>query len=401
MNAGLGWIDFSNSHRDKVFSVIEMLREPGTVDELGIGSIRDSIADWLFPGISTIQTRPKYFIFIPQLLLTYLKTYQKSSNSLSLVNFLRQEENNLMQRLSKNYNYEMGKGVIGVYTAKTKGELLRKPSSIYWNGLKTHGFINTHLSLSDYIKMNDLSKGSGSDSEIDSEPYYEGKFAITSPPSLEISNNVDLNLTSAEANFLKDHFIDSGPGKNENNLLSQLLISEERIKIVLESKNFREMATSLMSDPNLPVSTTEVLNVAVGFESLIFGAYLRYNIILNKKLGSNKFQHEWEQWLHELPEQNNDLIDLDFVFNSIAIRTPYATQKFVRSFQREVLKPNMDIEVLDTLVIDQELRKKGGRAKLQGQVTLEEITGWVGIQNLEYRYSQVRSLILDLENANA
>jgi hypothetical protein len=33
--------------------------------ELGIGSIRDGFADILFPGTSTIQTRVRYFLFIP------------------------------------------------------------------------------------------------------------------------------------------------------------------------------------------------------------------------------------------------------------------------------------------------------------------------------------------------
>ena len=44
------------------------LNEPGTLDELGIGPIRDTIADTLFPGTSTIQTRARYFLFIPWIL---------------------------------------------------------------------------------------------------------------------------------------------------------------------------------------------------------------------------------------------------------------------------------------------------------------------------------------------
>src|SRR5699024_3488759 len=33
--------------------------------ELGIGQIRDAFSDLLFPGISVIQTRARYFLFIP------------------------------------------------------------------------------------------------------------------------------------------------------------------------------------------------------------------------------------------------------------------------------------------------------------------------------------------------
>ena len=34
----LGWIDFSKSERSKVLSVLDMLSEAGTLDELGIAA---------------------------------------------------------------------------------------------------------------------------------------------------------------------------------------------------------------------------------------------------------------------------------------------------------------------------------------------------------------------------
>lgn len=76
MTSRIGWIDFSREHRDRVFSVIDMLGESGTVDELGVGVVRDALADWLFPGVSTIQTRPKYFLLIPGLIQDYVAAYK-------------------------------------------------------------------------------------------------------------------------------------------------------------------------------------------------------------------------------------------------------------------------------------------------------------------------------------
>ena len=66
--AQLGWIDFCPTHRDKVAAALDLLRPEGMVDELGLGTIRDGIANQLFPGISTIQTRAKYFFIIPYIL---------------------------------------------------------------------------------------------------------------------------------------------------------------------------------------------------------------------------------------------------------------------------------------------------------------------------------------------
>ena len=61
----LGWIDFSKSERSKILSVLDLLTEAGTLDELGIAPIRDGFANIFFPGTSTIQTRAKYFFIIP------------------------------------------------------------------------------------------------------------------------------------------------------------------------------------------------------------------------------------------------------------------------------------------------------------------------------------------------
>ena len=61
----LGWIDFSKNERSKVLSVLDLLSESGTLDELGIAPVRDGFANLFFPGTSTIQTRAKYFLIVP------------------------------------------------------------------------------------------------------------------------------------------------------------------------------------------------------------------------------------------------------------------------------------------------------------------------------------------------
>ena len=60
-NSTLSWLDSSERERRAVMELVSALNEPGTLDELGIGSIRDTIANALFPGTSTIQTRARYF----------------------------------------------------------------------------------------------------------------------------------------------------------------------------------------------------------------------------------------------------------------------------------------------------------------------------------------------------
>ena len=46
----LGWIDFSKTERSKILSVLDLLQENGTLDELGIAPVRDGFSNIFFPG---------------------------------------------------------------------------------------------------------------------------------------------------------------------------------------------------------------------------------------------------------------------------------------------------------------------------------------------------------------
>jgi hypothetical protein len=65
MPSSFSWLDYSEQHRRQMLDVIDLFREQETRDELGIGTVRDAFADALFPGTSTIQTRARYFLFVP------------------------------------------------------------------------------------------------------------------------------------------------------------------------------------------------------------------------------------------------------------------------------------------------------------------------------------------------
>ncbi len=68
MPSTLTWLSHDTAERDRTLRLIELFKESGTVDELGIGSIRDTFADAFFPGTSVLQTRARYLLFIPWLL---------------------------------------------------------------------------------------------------------------------------------------------------------------------------------------------------------------------------------------------------------------------------------------------------------------------------------------------
>jgi hypothetical protein len=58
------WIDLTSSDRDRM---LDLFKEQGTIDEMGLGSLHDALADALFPRISSIRSRALGLFFIPWL----------------------------------------------------------------------------------------------------------------------------------------------------------------------------------------------------------------------------------------------------------------------------------------------------------------------------------------------
>ena len=397
MGAGFGWIDFSNEQRDRVFSVIELLNTGGTVDELGIGSVRDNIADWLFPGVSTIQTRPKYFIILTDIFLGYLQRYQKGEKLPLLSTYLKSEEHRIMHLLAKNHSYKDGDGVIGVTVAQTNGELARKASSVYWNGLRTHKLIDTELSSTEYLIQNDLSKFNPDGDVMDDTHLIEEQFAIRAPLFSAIKEDIRMELSEEEANYLRDQFKDvTSSLKQEHNLLSQLF-TKERAEVIANANNFQEMANLLIADESLHSETIQMLKIALLFDFIMHGAHIRYNIQLHKKSGELNFDDKWNDWLKELEVKREDVqaLNFEYIFSEVSPRTAPQTQQFMRLWKHEVLKEELNIKLLDKLVYRQEIKKKGAKAKLAS--VNGEFTSWVGIQSLQYRFNNVKNIIKDIQ----
>lgn len=64
----VGWVDYDQGDADRARQLISLFSTPEARDELGLGAIRDAFSDLLFPGTSTIQTRLRYFIFLPRIM---------------------------------------------------------------------------------------------------------------------------------------------------------------------------------------------------------------------------------------------------------------------------------------------------------------------------------------------
>ena len=110
--------------------ILALFKERDTRDELGVGSIRDLIADGLFPGTSTIQTRLRYMLFVPWL---YQGLETEECPSARITREARKREVALVAGLLGSDD------TAGVFGKRAGGELERLPSSVYWSGLGAWG----------------------------------------------------------------------------------------------------------------------------------------------------------------------------------------------------------------------------------------------------------------------
>ncbi len=146
MTSTFGWLDHSEQQRAQILAIVGSFREKGTLDELGIGVIRDSFADLFFPGTSTLQTRARYFLFIPWV---HLRLEQERVPSAQFDRRSRQAQAALVRALMAGGESE---GVIGI---EAREAILRPPSVLYWSGLRALGILRFGGSFDGYLRTLD------------------------------------------------------------------------------------------------------------------------------------------------------------------------------------------------------------------------------------------------------
>jgi hypothetical protein len=123
MQPTLAWLDFNAADRDRTQRVLALFEEREARDELGLGGIRDSFADHLFPGTSTIQTRLRYLFFIPWI---YQELERRRTPSREVAERARKMELNHTEPLRKAHGANAG-----VFGRVAKEKLKRLPSDVF------------------------------------------------------------------------------------------------------------------------------------------------------------------------------------------------------------------------------------------------------------------------------
>jgi hypothetical protein len=414
--ASIGWIDFSSEHREKVRTVLDLLKKQGVVDELGIGVIRDSFADRMFPGASTIQTRAKYFVLTARLIRDYEEQPARKKLVQSLEQYLAEWEKWCRIRLAHRYA-DQGEalGIIGISFGERKDrDVQRPPSSVYWNGMRTFGILRTRLSLTEYSRA--VSGGRGSLKVLLEATHYEKGDDVDadeeSGPRVRIPdevddnywNNLSITLTQPEAEFLRQQITACVP----ESLLGQILLDDQAIKqLLLLKKNspFAQFA-ELPFIAGLKHDLPRVVSQARDFWILFEGAHIRYNYLLQDRFGTaegkSQCEDDWNSWRDRVAGFNWSGWKSDFLWELVELhgsRVARPTRCFVNGWIDRAREKASNLEEIDKLVIDQERANKRGRARLRPGVKDERVDSWIGLSVLDYRFPQVRALVEDIRRA--
>ena len=393
----LGWIDYSREERNKVISVLDLLSEKGTLDELGVAPIRDGFANLFFPGTSTIQTRAKYFLIVP-----YACRDIEISDETSPERALKTLDNK--ERMCGERFREIDPdtdGLIGGVTLARNAWVKRPPSEIYWSGLKQYGIYNGTQTIREYLhamciikrrkkavsalgnRNDDAEEGETDDRNADSL----FKYRFWDIPTYEENwfDSLNMKLTPDEGRFLKKKIEESDECKGS---LLQYILSNN----VCEVKDIRTFSDLKHLVSSMPEAMQADYESAVSFADFIHVLQTVFTLVVTEDDNHNAMD-EWNRLYPNLPIIAS--VDIDNVFNRL--RITYAHPQLKKFLQDcKVAMSAYDLDRLKTLVTKREISiKSANRAKTTHPGEFDKDT-WYGGGLLGYRFANARSIMLDI-----
>lgn len=388
--SSFSWLSYSETERERTRDLISQFSERDTRDELGIGRIRDAFADLLFPGTTTIQTRAKYFLFVPWM---YLDLEKRRIPSSDIEAKARRYEVQIIETLLRG---DVPDGVIGRYA---KGDLQRFPSNIYWAGLgewdirRFRGSQNEyHSSLDVYYELQQRAGDGGNTEKL--HPNWDP--GLPNPPD-DFPKSAAIDLREEDAEYLRDRILQSVP----ESMLADLLREPE---LTGDS----DYPWEYPHRNHLSDEVQERLYHARNFSEIIHGASLLYNLMLAKEATDEelieKYSIELEDWVELVDARLTEYREWDLerfweIVTNTSANTPERMQLFVDRWIEIVTNTPEDLAERDAalqLIETRERRLKGRRARLQHRSALEQWGGEAGTAQLAYRWDIAKIHLEDI-----
>lgn len=392
----LGWIDFSKTERSKILSVLDMLSEAGTLDELGVAPIRDGFANIFFPGTTTLQTRAKYFFIVPYILKD--SELGRETNPNKVLQTIDQTEKECAQMFLAQNRKE--RGVVGRVALQRGSWVKQTPAHIYWTGLKRYGiFVGGNLSLSEYVRAGCAMKAQKStlkslgnrndkveedkreQDDRDAGDLFKMQFWKIPTYKPEWKEKLTIDLTPEEAYFLKRQIT----GNCEGSMLAYILEHDMRQFLACRSFNDLEALTD-----RFPEQMRKDYRMALEFADFFYAIQTVYNIIVSD--GKNdKANEEYER---QKPYWKQiAVLNLDAMKERLNLYRNTKLFSFLKQAQERMLAD--DLEGLKECIAEREEKLKNQRAKTKRPGEFDT-NKWYGGVMLDYRFAQAKTMLRDI-----
>ena len=399
MTATFAWLDYSERDRRRALDVVDLLREPSTLDELGLGAVRDAFADLLFPGTSTIQTRARYFLFVPW---QYLELERLRVPSHQVIARGRRAEIGLIDALVDTSERE---GVIGIQARKT---LKRLPSNVYWSGLLAWGIRRFRGSQPQYHQSLDEFYASPRALVDDDHNPVGGVPSANWDPNLPrmprgFPKGATFHLDAVEAGYLRERIIFN----HRDSLLAFLVDDCEPAKTTFvwehpQRGRFREPFREQLFHARL-------------FSEAVHGAQLLYNLLLAEAVGNNEWRDSFAaamtDWAALVSRRSAAFAGWDRRrFWAIAVeggaQVTHRTREFIDGWIDLILDAGTaaiasGLQDARQLILQREYELKGQRARLQNRQALLLWRGDAGSRQMDYRWAVAQAIVNDILNGLA
>jgi len=395
--SSFGWLDFDSAASERVSTLLRALEQPGTLDPLGFSVIRDPISGMLAPGTSTIQTRLRYFMFLPWIFQGIDRDRVAPSR---FARRLRDDEAKLIECLR---HLGPSHGVQGYSAGRN---LQRMPSEAYWSGLLSWGIRRVDVSIADYGRrlgaMGRLSTQRDDDGNP-TERAVQTWASIPDPPDRFLSEEIAFDLTQAEATLIIDQIRRHHP--------SSLLASGCRNPAATAQARMPwDIDRSLLSG-----ELQSVIRHARAASELTIGPQLLYNLLLAERARAelgwdtselrDDVHAQLDDWAVLVENRHIGLqswaSDIGEFWAILDARAP--VNKWSRDFITEIIvraaqdpRGFVRDKVVHQLIRDREIRLKSNRARLGPLSALENWNQQPFGGQLVYRWPICRTYLEDL-----
>jgi uncharacterized protein DUF6361 len=377
--------------------VVDLFSEHEARDELGVGVVRDAFADLLFPGLSTVQTRARYFLFVPWV-------HQHLEARRVTAEFMPQRARDWQWRLVQ--ALEKGGERTGVIGIEAGHGVKRLPTSVYWNGLEVLGVRSFRGGISDYYRGIDRFHARHAAREYrgddPGDDRTEANWHRSLPPAPDgFFDSTSFAVEPGEADYLAERFRHA----DQHSAMTAALSGSS---IALDVDSPWEAL------PAAHVESVLAERLAYGqyFSEVIHGAALLYNLLLAEAAAERGFRGE-----EAVDEYRQRLTDwADEIDASASVHAAMDRQRFWQLVWSRAKVPPLTTSFVDrwldlaaersttitdhatarSLIRDRERKLKGGMARLQNSRALELWNGAAGTNRLTYRWSTAQRMLADI-----